>query len=42
MGLLSYGILLCLYQYLEPLLPYLRYQPSKHSEPTRQVIIRQQ
>ena len=35
----SYDILLCLYRYLEPLLPYLRYRPSKHKQPTRQRLL---
>ena len=40
-GLPTYDILLCLYRYLEPLLPYLRYRPSKHSNPTHQLLSRQ-
>ena len=40
-GLPSYDILLCLYRYLEPLLPYLRYRSSKHEQPTRQLLNRQ-
>ena len=34
-------ILLCLYRYLEPFLIYLRYRPSKHDRPTRQLLNRQ-
>ena len=40
-GLPSYDILLCLYHYLEPFLIYLRYRPSKHEQPTRQLLNRQ-
>ena len=40
-GLPSYNILLCLYRYLEPLLPYLRYRPNNLEEPTRQLLNRQ-
>ena len=37
-GLPSYDILLCLYRYLEPLLSY---RPSKHEQPTHQLLNRQ-
>jgi hypothetical protein len=37
-GLPSYDILLCLYRYLEPFLIYLCYCPSKHEQPTRQLL----
>ena len=40
-GLPLYNILLCLYRYLEPFLIYLRYRPSKHDQPTRQLLNRQ-
>ena len=40
-GLPSYDIVLCLYHYLEPYLIYLRYRPSKHEQPTRQLLNRQ-
>ena len=33
-----YNILLCLYHYLEPFLIYLRYRPSKHAQPTCQLL----
>ena len=40
-GLPSYNILQCLYRYLEPLLPYLRYRPNNLEQPTRQLLNRQ-
>lgn len=40
-GLPSYNILQCLYRYLEPLLPYLRYRPNNLETPTRQLLNRQ-
>ena len=39
-GLPTYNIFLCLFRYLEPLLPYLRYRPSKHDDPTPQLLYR--
>ena len=40
-GLPSYNIFICIYRYLEPLLQYLRYRPSKHTEVTHQLLSRQ-
>ena len=41
-GLPSYNIVLCLYHHLEPYLiymyMYLHYRPSRHGQPTRQLI----
>ena len=39
-GLPSYNIFICIYRYLEPLLQYLRYCPSKHAEITHQLLSR--
>ena len=41
-GLPSYNIVLCLYHYLEHYLIYLCYRPSKHEQPTRQLLNHQQ
>ena len=38
---ISYIYILCLYQYLEPFLIYLHYSPSKHQQPTCQLLNRQ-
>ena len=40
-GLPSYSIFICIYRYLEPLLQYLRYRPSKHTQLTHQLLSRQ-
>ena len=40
-GLPSYSIFVCIYQYLEPLLQYLRYCPSKHTKVTHQSLSQQ-
>ena len=40
-GLLSYSIFISIYRYLEPLLQYLRYRPSKHTDVTHQLLSRQ-
>lgn len=40
-GLPTYNIFICMYRYLEPLLQYLRYRPSNHTEATHQLLSRQ-
>ena len=40
-GLPSYSIFISIYQYLEPLLQYLRYRPSKHTDVTHELLSRQ-
>ena len=40
-GLPSYSIFISIYRYLEPLLQYLRYRPSKHTDVTHQLLSRQ-
>lgn len=38
----SYSIFICTYRYLEPLLQYLRYCLSNHTQVTRQLLRQQQ